>query len=54
MAYLMGIDVGTTGTKAILIEETGKVISSLLEEYPLYTPGLTGRSKIRRIGGMPP
>jgi len=38
MAYLMGIDVGTTGTKAILIEETGKVISSLLEEYPLYTP----------------
>lgn len=38
MAYLMGIDVGTTGTKTILIEETGKVVCSSLKEYPLYTP----------------
>jgi len=38
MAYLMGIDVGTTGTKTILIDEAGKIISSSLEEYPLYTP----------------
>ncbi|MEA3485184.1 MAG: xylulokinase [Candidatus Aerophobetes bacterium] len=38
MAYLMGIDVGTTGAKTILISETGKVVCSLLEEYPLYTP----------------
>ncbi len=38
MAYLMGIDVGTTGTKTILIEETGKIASSNVQEYPLHTP----------------
>jgi len=38
MAYLMGIDVGTTGTKTLLIDETGKVVCSSVKEYPLYTP----------------
>ncbi len=38
MAYLMGIDIGTTGTKTLLIDEKGKVISSNTQEYPLYIP----------------
>jgi xylulokinase len=38
VGYLIGIDVGTTGTKTILIEETGKVVASATEEYPLSTP----------------
>lgn len=38
MKYLIGIDVGTTGTKTILIDEKGNLISSALEEYPLNTP----------------
>jgi len=38
MAYLMGIDVGTTGTKTILMQETGKITSSNAQEYPLHTP----------------
>lgn len=37
MPYLMGIDVGTTGTKALLIREDGTVVSKAFEEYPLYT-----------------
>ena len=38
MAYLIGIDVGTTGAKTILIDETGKLHAAALEEYPLHTP----------------
>lgn len=38
MAYLLGIDVGTSGTKTLLIEETGKVIASATDTYPLNTP----------------
>ncbi|MDZ7295643.1 MAG: xylulokinase [candidate division KSB1 bacterium] len=38
MAYLMGIDVGTTGTKTLLIAEDGTVMASATEEYPLHTP----------------
>ena len=38
MNYFIGIDVGTTGTKAVLIDEKGKVIISVTKEYPLITP----------------
>ena len=38
MAYLMGIDVGTTGSKTLLISESGDVIASAMVEYPMYTP----------------
>ena len=38
MAYLMGIDVGTTGSKTLLIDEVGNVITSATVEYPMYTP----------------
>ncbi|MBC7236708.1 MAG: xylulokinase [Chloroflexi bacterium] len=38
MAYLLGIDVGTTGTKALLINEAGGVVANATYEYPMYTP----------------
>ena len=38
MAYLLGIDIGTSGTKTILIDETGAVVARSTAEYPLYTP----------------
>lgn len=38
MAYLLGIDIGTSGTKTILIDETGRVIARATREYPLSTP----------------
>lgn len=38
MPYYLGIDVGTTGSKALLIDERGRVIASHTTEYPLYTP----------------
>lgn len=38
MAYLIGIDVGTSGTKTVLFDENGNVKASVSEEYPLHTP----------------
>ena len=38
MKYLLGIDVGTTGTKTLIIDELGHIVASVTEEYPLYTP----------------
>ncbi len=38
MAYLLGIDIGTSGTKTVLFDEMGNTIASDLGEYPLYQP----------------
>ncbi len=38
MEYFLGIDVGTTGCKVVLVNEKGELISKAVEEYPLYTP----------------
>lgn len=40
MAYLLGIDIGTSGTKALLIDASrdGRVVASSTKTYPLYTP----------------
>jgi xylulokinase len=38
MAYLLGVDVSTTGAKALLINEQGQVVASATTEYPLSTP----------------
>jgi xylulokinase len=36
--HLLGIDVGTTGVKAVLIDPAGTVVATATEEYPLSTP----------------
>jgi xylulokinase len=38
MRYLLGLDVGTSGAKAVLIAEDGQVLATASEEYPLSTP----------------
>ena len=38
MPVLLGIDIGTSGTKSLLIDETGRVLARATAEYPLYTP----------------
>jgi xylulokinase len=38
MKYLLGIDVSTTATKALLIDEHGTVIAVVATEYPFETP----------------
>ena len=36
MEYLIGIDLGTSGTKTVLFDKTGSVVASALVEYPMY------------------
>jgi xylulokinase len=38
MTYLLGIDVSTTGVKALLVAADGQVVGSANTEQPLYTP----------------
>ena len=38
MKYVIGIDVGTSGTKTVLFDEKGGITASVSAEYPLYTP----------------
>ncbi len=38
MAYLIGSDIGTSGTKTVLFDEAGRTVASSLIEYPLYQP----------------
>ena len=36
MEYLIGIDLGTSGTKTVLFDRNGGVVASALVEYPMY------------------
>jgi xylulokinase len=38
MAYLLGIDVSTTATKALVIDERGNVVATASDEYEFFTP----------------
>ena len=38
MSCLIGIDLGTSGTKTVLFDETGRVLASAAVEYPLEQP----------------
>ncbi|NCB31521.1 MAG: xylulokinase [Clostridia bacterium] len=38
MGYLLGIDIGTSGTKTVLFTEKGEVIASHTAFYPLFQP----------------
>ena len=35
---LMGLDIGTTGTKAVIFDPDGAILSSAYREYPLLSP----------------
>jgi xylulokinase len=37
-SYLLGLDVSTTGSKAVLIDDTGRVVESATNAHPLSTP----------------
>ena len=37
-ACLVGIDVGTSGVKVLLLAPDGRILATAVEEYPLYMP----------------
>ena len=38
MTYVLGIYIGTSGTKTIIFDEKGIAISIAFKDYPLYQP----------------
>ncbi|MGD9128137.1 MAG: xylulokinase [Planctomycetia bacterium] len=38
MSVFLGIDIGTSGTKTVAIDATGKILASAMETYPCHTP----------------
>lgn len=38
MTYLLGVDLGTSGTKTVLFDAEGREVASRSVEYPLYQP----------------
>lgn len=38
MNYLIGIDIGTSGTRSVLFDTQGNVVAAATAEYPLYQP----------------
>ncbi len=38
MHYLLGVDLGTSGTKTVLFDEQGHTVAAATVEYPLYQP----------------
>lgn len=38
MKYFLGLDIGTSGAKALLCDEHGRIVKMAVAEYPLYTP----------------
>lgn len=38
MGYLLGIDIGTSGTRAVVVHPEGQVLGAATAEYPMATP----------------
>lgn len=38
MSYYLGVDIGTSGTKTILVDASGKILAEASEGYPLHHP----------------
>jgi xylulokinase len=38
MSYYLGVDIGTSGTKSLLIDESGKIYGEAAAEYPVHMP----------------
>jgi len=38
MEYILGVDIGTSGTKTVLFDRTGASVASHTVEYPMYQP----------------
>lgn len=54
MSYFIGIDVGTSATKSVLFDETGKIVFSNSSEYELIQPRNGWASNDLMIGKMLP
>ena len=52
MLYI-GIDLGTSAVKLLLMDEGGAVLNTVSKEYPLSFPTRAGASRTPRTGAPP-
>jgi len=38
MSYLLGIDIGTSGTKTLICDQRGRVLATAMAEHPIFSP----------------
>lgn len=38
MKYVIGVDLGTSATKTILVDQNGKIVAEASVKYPMYQP----------------
>jgi len=38
MSYYLGLDIGTSGTKALMMDAAGVVLATATAEHNIYTP----------------
>ena len=48
--YYIGVDLGTSAVKLLLMEESGKICNIVSKEYPLFFPIRAGLSRTRKTG----
>ena len=48
--FFIGVDLGTSAVKLLLMDENGKIHKIVSKEYPLYFPHPAGLSRDRRTG----
>ncbi len=48
--YYIGIDLGTSAVKLLLMEESGKICNIVSREYPLFSHIRAGLSRNRKTG----
>ena len=51
MAYYIGIDLGTSAVKMLMMDNNGEIIKSVSKEYPLYFPQAGWSEQNPGIGG---
>jgi len=51
MDYLLGIDIGTSGTKGLLMDREGKIYARAGREYSINIPQLGWAEQTLKCGG---
>ena len=49
MAYAAGVDVGSTQTKAVIIDEDRRIVARVLQSCPNVKPGWIVWVRIRKV-----
>ena len=51
MKYYIGVDLGTSAVKLLLMDQEGQVVNIVSREYPLSFPIRAGQNRTRKTGG---